>query len=364
MRRTALVWAAWTSAVVIVSGPALAFAEPQPAETTATPPASRTTPSGEYAPPAGPFKVGQKDLSIKKHDGGELELRVRWPQRPDGHEGPWGPWPVVVFSHGAGGSRDAFGDVSAAWASRGYVVVHPTHSDSVRLRRERGERLTGAQDVVRNVRPIERCDDVRLILDSLGEVERAIGGPAGEGGARWIDTSKVGMAGHSAGAMTTQLLGGVTARLGGIGRARSYAEPRIKAFAVISGQGTTTRMFTEDSWKGVSKPMIVYAGSLDVSPTTQETPQSRRHPYELAPPGDKYLVYIEGATHASYGGKETSRLLAEKPTTDVGVIVRVVESGTLAFWDAYLKGDAGAKAYLASESLVKAGEGKVEFLRK
>ena len=68
-------------------------------------------------------------------------------------------------------------------------------------------------------------------------------------------------------------------------------------------------------------------------------PDWKKEPYLFSPPGDKYLVYIEGANHMSFGGGLGSR--GSKPT-------EVVKATSLAFWNAYLKDDAAAKTSLQS----------------
>ena len=41
-----------------------------------------------------------------------------------------GPFPVIVFSHGLGGSREAYEYLGRHWASYGYVVAHLQHAGS------------------------------------------------------------------------------------------------------------------------------------------------------------------------------------------------------------------------------------------
>jgi predicted dienelactone hydrolase len=247
-------------------------------------------------------------------------------------------------------------------------VIHPTHSDSLRLRRQRGDDLSGLradpERLRRSVDIVDRLADVSLVLDSLDKIEakepRLRSGDEGR-----IDRERIGMAGHSAGAYTTQVAFGTTIRAPRRGASeRNLSDPRIKAAIVISGQGLTNRSLTQDSWKNIRGPMMVYAGSLDASAISNETPESRRHPFEYAPPGDKYLVYLEGATHGSYQGRGLSRVLGEEPSTDVKLITDAVSVGTLAFWDAYLMKDADAMKYLSSDKLTKFGGGAIEFKRK
>lgn len=154
----------------------------------------------------------------------DLTVRIRYPVITEDHPGPF---PLVVFSHGAGGSCDAFASLSAFLVSNGYIVVHPTHSDSLTLvpREQRGERT---RDLIRNPRGIvekvdlrDRVADVKYILDSVDAIEEEIDQPG------LIDREKFAMAGHSAGAMTTQVLGGMEFVLGRRTLKSNLVEPRF-----------------------------------------------------------------------------------------------------------------------------------------
>jgi len=41
-----------------------------------------------------------------------------------------GPFPVIIFSHGLGGTRDGYQYLGEYWAARGYVSVHVQHRGS------------------------------------------------------------------------------------------------------------------------------------------------------------------------------------------------------------------------------------------
>lgn len=331
-----------------------------------------------YKPGRGPFEVVQVDEQVLLDKAGNKRLAVRIRAPRSGGEERSGSRPLVIFSHGAGGSSDAFPALCAHWASHGYVVVNPTHGDSVQLRRRRGEGFDPrskdlAQQVVGGVDLRARCADVRLILDSLDEIEAALrraGEPGSSDAEREsrprlrIDRDRIALAGHSAGALTTQTLAGVKFYARGGRRGLSMGEPRIKAFIVISGQGLSRPAFREDSWKGIASPMLVIAGSADRSAVNDETPEGRRHPFEHAPPGDKYLLYIDGATHGSYAGKSVVRILGEKPPGNLDYITGVTAFATLAFLDAYVGSDSAGRDYLATDALARQPGGTCEFKRK
>lgn len=281
-----------------------------------------------YKKNRGPFdtRLLRETLLEDSHRGTQVPVCIRAPRLPSNAKEPL---PLIIFSHGAGGSGDAFSELCEHWASHGYIVVNPTHGDSVKLRRDKGERFDPsdrdvARQVVNGVNLRERRADVELILDSLEMIEDAINknAPAATGRTKRapvrIDPDRIALAGHSAGAMTTQALAGVKFYAGRAGRrAWSRREPRIKAFILISGQGLSRPTFHEDSWREIRAPLLVIAGSEDRSPVRDEEPAGRKDPYTYAPAGNKYLVFIAGATHSSYAGKQVTRVLGEKPPDNI-----------------------------------------------
>lgn len=319
----------------------------------------------DYAPASGPLNVVDTGR-LKLHDATrdkDLPIRIQYPEADKEHEGPF---PLVLFSHGAGGSCDAFVSLSDYLASNGYVVIHPTHSDSLNLL-SRDERQTEGRDLLRNPRSIvkkvnlpDRVADVKYILDSLDDIERLIDKPG------LIDRERMGMAGHSAGAMTTQVLGGMEFMFLGKPVAGALpAEARFDALAVISGAGTTRPSITEDSWQHVDRPWLVITGSKDVSAASDETPESRQHPYNYAPvDGTKYLLFIDGATHSSYQGKGPGLMLNGRPPTNLDWIAETTNMSVLAFFDAYVKGNEDAKAWLDGGNVAKREGGSAEFKHK
>jgi predicted dienelactone hydrolase len=107
----------------------------------------------------------------------DLRVRINCPQ--DG-----GPFPIVVFSHGAWGSKDGHVLLTELWASRGFVTIQPDHADSRAL----GVKV-GDQSVFRDWQ--SRPADVSFILDSLAEIETKVPELKGK-----LDAKRIGMSGH------------------------------------------------------------------------------------------------------------------------------------------------------------------------
>ncbi len=80
----------------------------------------------QETPSAGPYHVLTVDRLVLQDAARnkEIPLRVYYPDGP-------GPFPVIIFSHGALASKDCYSELGKYWASFGYVSIHPSHNDSV-----------------------------------------------------------------------------------------------------------------------------------------------------------------------------------------------------------------------------------------
>ncbi len=90
--------------------------------------------------------------------------------------------------------------------------------------------------------------------------------------------------------------------------------------------------------------MMTMTGSADKGAGGQE-PEWKKEPYARSPVGDKYLLFIDGANHVSFGGYGGRDNAFAPP----------VKAATLSFWDAYVTDDAKAKAALTSGSVKSFG---------
>jgi hypothetical protein len=235
----------------------------------------------------------------------------------------------------------------------------------------------------------DRVSDVSFLLDSLEDLGRKVPGLSGK-----MDPVRVGVGGHSLGAYTAQLLGGATIELPGETKARSFADDRARAILLLSGQGAGQQGLTAHSWDHFTRPLLSVTGTGDRGAKGQGH-EWKGEPFQHSPPGDKYHIVIEGAHHGSFTGRfagegdTASRLEPMRPGIgkrlteeqkalfrkrlggmgpgiggDQKVIFGHVKIATLAFWDAYLKGEPDAKAYLGADSLRTESHGTVKLLRK
>lgn len=279
--------------------------------------------------------------------GRDIECRAHFPATGE-------KLPLIIFSHGFGSDRAAFGPVAQHWAAHGYVIVLPSHLDGAgrsapktdgkpakgSLREQmKGGGLAGLM----STKVEARTRDVTFIMDSLDQL--AAKAPALKGR---IDASRMGVGGHSLGAYTAMLLGGVTADIGEQ-KARSFADARVRCILPISAQGTGQQGLTDSSWAKLKLPMLTMTGSRDQGAGGQG-PEWKKEPFKFSPPGDKFLVFIQGANHVSFAG--------------AAGVVDCVKPGTLAFWDAYLKDDEKAKQSLKTGAVFGALKDKATIESK
>ncbi len=249
-------------------------------------------------------------------------------------------FPVILFSHGLGGNREAGIRWAEHWASHGFVVVSMQHAGSDEALwkgaapRDFPEKMK-AGATLSNLGL--RVGDVHFVID---EIIRRI--DARETGFVNADPKRIGMSGHSFGAQTTLAVTGQKApTLGG----QSGFDSRIVAAIAFSpnarNKSNLTRQFGD-----IKLPFFSVTGSDDGSILGDGTKaEDRRLPFENMPAGQKYLVVFDGGDHAIFGGSEF-RQRRPGTTRDTGIQAGVM-AGTLAFWSAYLRQDDAAREWLS-----------------
>ena len=133
--------------------------------------------------------------------------------------------PLVIFSHGIGGSREGYTYIGKYLAANGIAALHVQHVGSDRsLWFGNPVQMVGRlQDAAKEGEAIDRSKDMRFALTQvLADAQIA---PR-------LDAQRIAAAGHSYGANTTMLLAG--ARVLRDGKAMDLADPRIKAAVIIS----------------------------------------------------------------------------------------------------------------------------------
>lgn len=263
-----------------------------------------------------------------------------------------GPYPVVLFSHGFAGFPEQSVDLTTHLASWGYVVAAPDHVE----RSLSGLLGTAAQGVPRRTDPEVLAATLDLVL-ARAEVPGPLEG--------MVDSSRVGVAGHSAGA--------------GAAYGLAASDDRIDAFAAYSiGSGDGDRALPDPP----SVPGLVMLGEDDTIIEARAT----RDVFEgMATP--KYMASIAGSGHLVFSdlcliGAEQGGLVGIVETIGLPIppdLLRLASDGcgedalpvreafpaidalSVAFFRAYLDEEVGAADAFQPGPLVAVG-GDAEVL--
>jgi predicted dienelactone hydrolase len=253
--------------------------------------------------------------------------------------------PVIVFSHGLGGSREGGALWGAHWASYGFLSVHLQHpgSDETLWRDRTGDR-TSLREAMRagiSVRTaLDRIADVRFAVDELARRAQA-----GDPNVAMADLTRLGMSGHSYGAWTTLAIMGQAPPRALAGDLR-LDDPRFRcaiAFSPAAANGPASK----DSTSRMTRPLFAITGTHDGDVLGNgASPERRREVFARLPPPDKFLLILDGADHMVFNGGAHQPPFGGLTRAEILRIDNVVRSTTIAFWNAYLRDDAAAKAWL------------------
>lgn len=251
-------------------------------------------------------------------------------------------FPVIIWSHGFGGNRDGAAFLSRFLAGQGYVLVHLTHdgTDSSLWEGKPGH----PWDILRKVSvsretTLARFHDVPFALDQL-QGWAAENPEVGD----FADFSNLGMSGHSFGAMTTQVMAGQMFP-DPEGHLISLKEPRFKA-GILYSPVPIRHLVNEEPeaqiYGPISLPLLHMTGTEDDSPIEGFGYERRLVVHEYSGIDEKYLQVLEGGDHMVYNG--TRGKLGDNPLREAHE--EQIKTAALAFWDAYLKDDERARAFI------------------
>ena len=148
---------------------------------------------------------------------------------PDAKANGAKPVPLIVFSHGLGGSRNGYQYLGRYWASHGFASLHVQHigSDNSLWRGNPFGLTFRLTEAAKDSEAMARAKDVSFALTELLALPSLSGR---------VDANRIVAAGHSYGANTTMLLAGAAVpRLGDKGNEIvNLRDPRIKAAMLLS----------------------------------------------------------------------------------------------------------------------------------
>ena len=245
-----------------------------------------------------------------------------------------GKFPLIIFSHGSGGTRFGYIYFVEFMASHGYVVMSADHTGNSRFTFGDGKViLRGGARAASSAR--DRPADVSFLIDTMTKMNA--GGDSRFAGR--VDMDRVGCSGMSFGGSTTMRV--------------LNSDPRVKAGIMLAPGGSGGERTNE------STPIMMMIGTEDG--TVRERGNSASRQYYENSKGPRYLVEIKDAGHFTFtsvdqynsdfgngigagtritNGEELTYLSPDESH-------RIINAYALAFWGLHLKGQEGYRTFLS-----------------
>ena len=249
-----------------------------------------------------------------------------------------GPAPVVLFSHGLGGSREAAPYLGEELARHGYFAFflqHPGSDETIlegaETTEEIQERMLEAMQKPEN--GLSRFLDTPFVLDQIAEMNQKTRLKGR------LDLNRIGMIGHSFGARGTLAAAGQ--RIGQHGA--RFKDARIRAGVPLSPNlPSAPGQSLEGVYDAIDIPLLHITGTQDGMGFGEGDfdPQTRTLPFRYIPFPEQYLLVLDGATHTTFSGR------VDDGDTDMHDAIALA---VVLFFDACLKGDAEAKRILRED---------------
>lgn len=250
-----------------------------------------STLAAALAPAAWAEPASFQTLDLDWHDdarGRAVPARLYLPAQADASK----PVPLVVFSHGIGGSRMGYRYLGEHWAAQGFASLHVQHVGSDRsLWGGNPFALVGRlQGAAQDQEAIARVLDLRFALDTL------LAGPL----APRLDATRIAAAGHSYGANTTLLAAG--ARLDRQGRVVDFRDERIRAAILLSAPPFYGETDAAAILAHVTVPTLHVTATEDVIriPGYYSGAEDRVSVFEATGGPAKALAIFQGGSHSIF----------------------------------------------------------------
>lgn len=247
-------------------------------------PAAADTPAPAAAAAAEPL-VSDFDWVDATRDRA-VPVRLYWPAQTAAGAAV----PLVVFSHGIGGSRLGYSYLGRHFASHGIASLHLQHVGS-----DRQLWFGNPFGVVNRLwkaasedEAIERVRDLRFALDEL--LDRSAYGER-------IDRTRIAAAGHSYGANTVMLAAGATLQRNG--HSVEFRDPRIRAALLLSAPPFYGEPALDRILGTLTLPTLHITATEDVIrvPGYYSAPDDRVAVFDAAGSRIKTLAVFEGGSH-------------------------------------------------------------------
>jgi predicted dienelactone hydrolase len=218
-------------------------------------------------------------------------------------------------------------------------VQHPDSDDGVWRDKPLAQRMAAMQQAASAASFMSRVLDIPAVLDQL-RTWNALAGHALKGR---MDLQHVGMSGHSFGAVTTQAVSGQSFGWAG----RQFTDKRIKA-AIMFSPSPPRQGEAAGAFAAVPVPWMLMTGTQDDSPIGGVKAADRLTVYPHLPAAiDRYELVLDGAEHSAFSDGALPGDRAKRNPNHHRAILAL----TTAFWDAHLRGEPAARAWLHGEAV-------------
>jgi predicted dienelactone hydrolase len=236
------------------------------------------------------------------------------------------PQPIIIYSHGLGGSRNNNRYLGTFWSKHEYICIFIQHTGSdekVWKDSPPTQRLQNLRNATKPKYAILRFQDVPATIDQLFIWNKSKKHLLSQK----MNLKKIGLCGHSYGALTTLALAGQQ-----YPQKMNFLDKRISAFFAMSPKpirGYSAR----ESFSHITSPILIMTGTKDLSPVDKSLKASDRlKVYQNLPKGDKYQLNLYGAQHHAFGDRRLSIFKSHNK-----VHHRYIQQISTKFWDVYLK---------------------------
>ena len=224
----------------------------------------------------------------------DVPVRLYWPVGASAAT----PVPLVVFSHGMGGSRMGYSYLGQYWASLGFASLHVQHAGS--------DRAVWTGNVFKLFGNLQTATSEANALDRARDVSFAITAilKSMDFGAQ-INADSIAVAGHSYGANTAMLIGGATVEREG--KSLNVRDQRVKALILISAPPFTGEGDMGKILEPINVPTLHVTGSEDVIrvPGYYSDLADRVAVFDALAGPRKLLTVFKGATHSVFTDRST-----------------------------------------------------------
>lgn len=206
---------------------------------------------------------------------------------------------LIIYSPGLGSALNNGAPWCEAWRKAGFVVVtlsHPVTNDDIWDTSKKSLKAN-LRDALAFPQYGLRVTDCKYVIDvCLADPDLKT----------FIDSDRIGIAGHSYGALTVQSIAGQS-------NGANLADPRIKA--AIAFSPTAMSAAAANAMKTVKIPFFCITGDHDDHVTFKNETESMRLGVELTkrksvykglPPGKREQLVLANADHMSFAGEDLS----------------------------------------------------------